>query len=226
MTVDAPPTSPAAAGPDTAGPADSVVAKPPRIRRRGLAGIGIAIVAASGLGGAALYTTTTDTHAVLAVTEPIMRGSTVTADALVAAQITLDPALQPIAAGEIDQVVGMRAAFDLPPGTIVTADSLTEGTPPAAGEELVGLAVRRAQLPAEPLLAGDVVHIVDTPREQDDPPTSDPRSSVATVVTVGEVDETGHIVIDVTVTEGEGPALAARAATGRIAIILQSRQRN
>lgn len=214
-----PPPEPAAA------PA-RVSSRPPKLRRRGLLAGGLGLVAAAALAAVFLVDTLTDTHSVLAMSTSVVRGQTITDADLTVASITLDPALAPVASADRDQVVGRRAALDLPAGSIVTAEAVTEAVSPAAGEELVGLAVTPTQLPVEPLAPGDVIRVVDTPRENDDPPEAEPRSTIATVVTVGPLTETGRIIIDVVVPADQAADLAARAATGRIGIVLQSRERN
>ena len=45
----------------------------------------------------------------------------------------------------------------------------------------------------------------------------------ATVVRVGALNDAGMRVVDVTVTEAQAADLAARAATGRVALVLQPR---
>lgn len=199
---------------------------PPRLRRKGLLGIGVAIIAVAGIAGAWLFTTTTDTRAVLAMAQTVSRGEVISESDLTSANISVDPALNPVAAENADQVIGFRAVTDLPAGGIVTTDSVTDQIPPASGEELVGIAVTPRQLPNEPLLPGDSVRIVDTPREQDDPPETEPQSTVATVVSVSGLDDTGHVVVDVTVSSGQAAMLAARAATGRIDLVLLPREGN
>ena len=47
----------------------------------------------------------------------------------------------------------------------------------------------------------------------------------ATVVGVNRVEETGETVVDVSVPEAEAADLAARAATGRVALVLDARER-
>ena len=64
---------------------------------------------------------------------------------------------------------------------------------------------------------------MDTPAADADPPAGVPASITAVVVRVGAADLNGVSVVDVTVAPGDGPALAARSATGRIAIVVQPR---
>jgi hypothetical protein len=89
---------------------------------------------------------------------------------------------------------------------------------------MVGVAVSSGRMPTERLSAGDVVLVVETPANDGESPTDLPRTVRATVVRAGEPDVNGMTVVDVTVDDGDGPALAALSATGRIALVLEPRE--
>ena len=72
---------------------------------------------------------------------------------------------------------------------------------------------------------GDVVRIVTTPGDQGEITDREPVTIEATVVGVNRVEETGETVVDVAVPEAEAAELAARAATGRVALVLDARER-
>lgn len=187
-----------------------------------LIGFGIGIIALGGLGAAWLATTMSSSVAVVAIHSTVDRGQVISEQDLTTASITLDPNLSPMAASNIDSIVGQRAAFDLPAGTIITPGSITDSLIPAPGFSLVGVAVPITRMPAEGINAGDTVRVVDTPREGDEPPSGSPRFERATVVGLVYDEETGHTILDLTVPESVAPQLAARAATGRVTIILDS----
>ena len=86
---------------------------------------------------------------------------------------------------------------------------------------MVGVAVPSGRMPTERLSAGDTVLVVETPANDGESPTDLPRTVRATVVRAGEPDLNGMTVVDVTVDDGDGPALAALSATGRIALVLE-----
>ena len=85
------------------------------------------------------------------------------------------------------------------------------------------MAIPATRMPAGGLAPGDRVLVVDTPAAEADPSAVAPATIPATVVRVGGMDVNGVTVVDVTVATGDGPALAARAATGRIAVVVQPR---
>jgi len=147
-------------------------------------------------------------------------------DALVTVRIGVDPALQPIPATELEGLVGQRAATDLPAGGLVTRASVASSVLPAAGQSVVGVALPASLLPGEPLRPGDRVRIVATPGEQGDVTGSKPPHAItATVVGLFPDDEKGVTVVSVQVPFAVAAEVAARAATGKVAIVLDSRER-
>jgi hypothetical protein len=221
---DKPPPAPST-GPGTPAFGDGTTAAvstaPPKLRRRnGLIALGIALVALGGAGAAWLTTTVGQTSTVVAVRADVERGEVIEADDLTVARINSDPALQTVPENQLDSVVGQRAAVDLAAGSLLTPASTTTEVIPAPGQSLVGVTLTPAQLPAEPLLAGDPVRVIATPREQD--PVTEPTSYGATVVGVQNLPDTGQVVIDVTVPASEAGELAAQVATGRVALVLDS----
>jgi hypothetical protein len=69
------------------------------------------------------------------------------------------------------------------------------------------------------------VRIVDTPTTQGEPPTTAPATIAGEVASVVGPDDTGLTVVNVTVPAGQAADLAARVATGRVALVLDSRER-
>jgi hypothetical protein len=80
-------------------------------------------------------------------------------------------------------------------------------------------------MPGEPLLAGDRVLIVDTPAAGEAPPSETPSAIEATVLQTHSRAEAEQVVVDVVVPREDALDLAARVATGRIAVVLESRER-
>ena len=96
---------------------------------------------------------------------------------------------------------------------------------PGEGESLVGISLTPAQMPSEPLYSGDTVRIVTTPGDQGEVTEQTPVTIEATVVGVSRVEETGETVVNVSVPKEKSADLAARAATGRVALVLDARER-
>jgi hypothetical protein len=196
-----------------------------RRRRRWVLALCAALGAAGGLGTAFAFTSVNDTQEVLVVSSDIKRGETIEAGDLAVVRVSVDPALIPVPGSQKAELEGSRAAVDLWAGTLLTAQAVTDNLVPGEGESLVGISLTPAQMPSEPLYGGDVVRIVTTPGDQGEITDREPVTIEATVVGVNPVEETGETVVDVAVPEAEAAELAARAATGRVALVLDARER-
>lgn len=208
------------------GPAGPPLAPPPKLRRRpALVVAAAALICLGAVLAAWAWTATTNTTEVLVARTDIARGAVIEADDLARVQISSDPALNPVPASAFDTVVGQHAALDIAGGSIVTKGAITSTVIPAKGTSVVGVAVTPAQAPSEPLQAGDQVRVVVTPAAGDAAPSGTPAFSEAEVVGTRYSEETGQLVVDVQLTAGDAATLAARAATGNVAIVLDSRER-
>ncbi|WP_328863275.1 SAF domain-containing protein [Streptomyces sp. NBC_00306] len=207
-----------------------------RRRRPGMAVLAAALIAAGGAGGFLAWQKTGERMPVLAVTQSVAAGDVIDESDLTDASVSLDPALKPFPAGERDKVVGKRAAVALVPGALLSRGQVTDRSLVQDGEQLVGIGLKPDRLPATRLSAGDRVLVVYTPadgaadRSSADPgPDADggtapqaPTAVSARVVRVGEPQQaTGDVVVDVAVPQAQGPGLAAQAATGRIALVVE-----
>ncbi|MFJ9771011.1 SAF domain-containing protein [Kitasatospora sp. NPDC101157] len=188
-----------------------------RRRRPAVLAMAVALIAAGGLGGAALYNSTGQRVAVLALARDVPWGQVITDDDLVVARIAGDPALRPVSAQDRSRAVGMRAATDLKRGAMLTGSDLAQGLTVQPGQIVVGVSAKRTQLPASRLQPGVQIVVVNTPDN------GRPDSLAATVITVGRVDTDGSQVIDVAVGSADGPRLAQWVAGGRIQVLLAPR---
>jgi len=199
-------------------------APPPKLRRRPvLIAASVAAISLGALASMWAYQSTSDAQSVLAVRQTIERGDIITADDLMTVNISVDPALKPLSADQASSVVGKHAALDMSAGGVVTQDQVTEQALPAKGSSVVGIALTPGMLPANQIRVGDKVRVVVTPGQQGEMPTGQPDSIEAVVVGVAKDETTGNAIVNVQVPNNEGPMLAARAATGKVALVLDSR---
>lgn len=199
-------------------------APPPKLRRRPvLIAASVAAICLGALASMWAYQSTSDAQSVLAVRQTIERGDVITADDLMTVNISVDPALKPLSADQASSVVGKHAALDMSAGGVVTQDQVTEQALPAKGSSVVGVALTPGMLPANQIRVGDKVRVVVTPGQQGEMPTGQPDSIEAVVVGVAKDETTGNAIVNVQVPNNEGPMLAARAATGKVALVLDSR---
>lgn len=200
------------------------LARPPKVRRRPLVLMGaIAAVLIGALAAVWIWTTSATATDVVAVREAVQRGEVIDRADLEVVKVGLDPSLDIVPASRIDQVAGQRAATDLAPGGLLAAGSVRNEVLPKAGETLVGVGLAPTMHPAEPLLAGDRVRVVETPGQQGEVITA--PVVMEAVVSRVTVLETGDTLVDVLVPTQKAAELAARAATGRVALVLESRER-
>jgi flagella basal body P-ring formation protein FlgA len=199
--------------------------KPTRARRRpALIALGLALVALSVLASVYLASTLGQTYQVLAIKSDVPRGTEITAANITTAELPMGTTLpDPVPAAEYDQVVdqGKIAAVDLKEGQLLTRGSIADELQPAAGQSIVGIALAPNQMPAEDKLqAGDAVRIVETPATGGEPPAEAPFAISATVISKEPSPLGEQTVVDVEVASNNAAALAARAATGRVAIVI------
>ena len=199
---------------------------PPKLRRRpALVAGAVAAICLGALLAAWAWTSTTNTQEVLVARSTIERGSLITEDDLARVRISADPALSPVAASAFDDLVGKRAALDIAAGGLITAGATTAETVPGNGASIVGVALSAAQSPGMALQAGDRVRLVVTPPPGGEQSPGPPAFNDAEVVGVSYDSESGVFVVDVLVPHADATVLAARAATGNVALILDSRER-
>jgi hypothetical protein len=161
-----------------------------------------------------------ETTSVVAVVRNVPAGAELQAQDLRPVEISVDPALDTIDGADLASLVGQRALTNLMEGQTLTRAALGDELTPPEGTALVGVTVTAAQMPSEPLTLGDKIMVVDTPTAQGEPPTQKPNSIEAVVVSTSAVPDTGQTVINVAVARDEAASLAARVATGRIAVIV------
>lgn len=234
-TRSTPASPPAGAYPAPGAPGSGAtrgLTPPPKLRRRPtLIAVSIALIALGALVSVWAYTSSRASEEVLGARETIVRGQTITAADLITVRISVDPALSPVAATRQGEVVGQRAAMDISAGGVLTERDVTPTVLPPQGLSVVGVSLTPASMPADLLVPGDRVRAVSTPgaagaaapapTAAEAPPTSLP----ATVVGIEPRSDGSTTVVNVQVTSGDAPALAAQAATGTIALVLDTRER-
>ncbi len=208
------------------GPAATALVPPPKLRRRpALIASAIGAICIGALLAGWAWTATTNTQEVLVARHNIERGAVIAADDLARVQLSADPALKPVAASRLDQIVGQRAAMDIAQGGMLTPGSFTSEVVPGQGHSVVGVALTPAQAPGLDLQYGDAVRVVVTPAKGTDLPAGTPLVNDATVVGVHTSDTTGETVVDLLVPSPDAAVLATRIATGNVALVLDSRER-
>jgi hypothetical protein len=187
---------------------------------------GVTAICLGALLGAWAWTSTTHTTEVLAARTTIHRGDVITANDVEQVRISGGPVLHPLPATAYDQVIGKRAALDVAAGGLLTAASTADQALPPSGQSVVGISLTAAQLPAVSLRGGDQVRIITTPGQNGDAPAGTPQFTPAQVVDTRVEEASGNTVVDVEVPYADAGVLAARAATGNVALVLDSATTN
>ncbi|KQU68316.1 hypothetical protein ASC58_10180 [Phycicoccus sp. Root101] len=185
----------------------------------------VAAVILGALLGAWTWSSTANTHEVVAMRQTVTRGEAITRGDLMTVQVGLDPALKSMPGDRLGSLVGQRAAMDMAAGSLITAADVTTTVLPGKGRSVVGVALPPSLMPGEKLLAGDQVRIVATPGQQGDVGQEPPEAISATVVGLHPNGENEQTVVSVEVPQEQAAELAARAATGKVALVLDSRER-
>ncbi|MCB2176494.1 MAG: hypothetical protein KQH57_11845 [Actinomycetales bacterium] len=206
---------------------------PPKARRRwGLFAAMVLVVCLGALGNVWLHAATTSATQVVAARSTIQRGALITAEDLMSVRVEVDPTVHTVPAADLGSMVGKRAALDVAAGSLLTPESVVEVNVPADGYSLVGVGVAQAMMPGTQLLAGDEIRLVAAtadPAVAAAATSADPVSIAAVVVsTRAGTDPTvagSQTIITVQVPTTDAARLAALASTGKVAVVLDSRDR-
>ncbi|RBQ17228.1 hypothetical protein DP939_25105 [Spongiactinospora rosea] len=203
--------------------------------------LGVALVVVMAYGGYLLHQAFNTRVPVLATARDVAVGQVIEAADLATVQVAVDAAqVATIPASQAGQVVGMRAAVAVRAGMLLAPSAVTNAVSPAAGLQLVAVALKPSQIPARGLAPGDQVLIVSTPdgSAAAPPPSSGDAEQgeegaagdgaewqvPAAVDQVKGPDADGLVTVDVLIVAASGPRVARQASTGRIAVVLTSPQ--
>ncbi|GIJ22347.1 SAF domain-containing protein [Micromonospora lutea] len=206
-------------------PVDAPVAPPRVVRQRrvrpGLLGLAVLLIALGGLGSAFAVTSVRATGSYLAVARAVEVGSVVRADDLMSVQVAGGQGLEPVPASRLADVIGMRAAVALAPGSLLTMAQLTDDPLLGPGQQQLALGLRAAQVPAPKLRPGDQVLLVSTPSNDSGKSSSSGGTRfTATVTDAVSTDGRDEVVVYLALAIRDVPAVVALAAQDRIAVVL------
>lgn len=196
-----------------------------KLRRRPamvLFSVGLVLIGA--VLGVGVWMASTSSVEVVAARVAVERGAVISDTDLVVTRAAVDPSVPVVPAAQLSSLVGKRAASDVAAGTLLSPAQVTDVLPPGTGESVVGVALTTGQLPAEPLRPGDRVRLVQTPLAQGEVPATQVTID-AEVQSVTPAADGQTTVVDLLVPSSRAAEVAARAATGRVAVVLDSRER-
>jgi hypothetical protein len=205
----------------TNGPVDAPIEPPRVVRQRrtrpGLLGLAVLLIALGGLGAAFAVTSVRATGSYLAVARPVPVGAELSADDLATVEVAGGRGIAPVAASRLPDVVGLRAAVALTPGTLLTMAQLTDEPLLRPGQQQVALGLKLSQVPARKLNPGDRVQVVGTPAKGDD--AGAVTRYDATVIDAVAQDKSNSVIY-LAVEARDAAAVVLLAADDRVAVVL------
>lgn len=184
--------------------------------------LGVLVLVAGAVFGWFMWATTSTASEVVAARVDVERGQVITAQNLTTVRVTLDPSLRTVPGKDLKSLIGRRAAADISAGTLVSPDAVTDVLLPPTGMSVVSVPIDSGLVPSVPIRAGDTVRLVQTPATGGELATT-PLTVTAEVVSVTVDDPT--TVVNVLVPFDKASNLAELAATGRVAVVLDSAAR-
>lgn len=198
--------------------------RPPHTRPNWLrVALGAALAVVVALGINAYTSSAADVVEVLALQNDVSRGERIADSDLVVVQLPeIESGLDTVPAAERDAIIGQVAAHDLLAGTTVSSGSVADTLTPPPGSSVVGVALSQSQMPAQPLIAGDRVRVVEIATAGGAIDRAEaPPEFVATVLSV-RVAGSGITIVDLLVDGSVAADVASRAAAGRLALVIDS----
>jgi hypothetical protein len=193
---------------------------PTRQRRHGWTALGAVLVIGLGAAFGYLYSTAGSKEPVVVVAASVAVGEVIDRSDLSTADLAGD--ITAIAGGNLETVVGQRAAVALLPGTVLQRSMVTDADPTPSGMVQVGLAVKGGQLPADGLIPGDRVQVLQLPGQVVGAEPAGPSVIVDKVaVSAARQDpvQPGTTLLTLVVPAGVAPSVAAASAAGAAAVV-------
>lgn len=184
--------------------------------------LAIALIIVAGLAGAWVYTTTGQTVQVFSAGADIARGDIIESGDLVAVEIPEadDPLLRRGTRRRSHRPVRRRRYP--PPGHPDQPEQHRRHRRDRRGRIACRYLPHPSAAPAVPARQRRPGAHRRDPDQPGDPPATTPPSIKATIVSVSQDETSGNTVVAVAVDEDRAADLAARAATGRVALVLDS----
>ncbi len=122
----------------------------------------VALVAASIAGFTSLYASADHKSSVIVLVRAVSEGQAITSADLGEAQVAASGDVDMIPVDQASEISGKRAASSLPAGSLLTLGDLTGAPAIAAGDAVVGVALKDGSFPTSGLVPGDQVQVVQT----------------------------------------------------------------
>ncbi len=193
-------------------------------RKPGYVGLGVLLIVGLAALGGFFYSTAGQKTPVVVVVNPVSAGHVVAAADL--STIDVAGGVVAIAGADLSTVVGQTATIDLLPNMLLQRSMLTAEPALGADEAQVGVALKIGQMPADGLLPGDTVQVLQLPAK-DASAAAGAAEVTATVlqksVTVfsafPDPSQAGAEVVTLTVPTAGAAAIATAGGQGLVALV-------
>lgn len=181
--------------------------------------LGLVIVALFALAGTWFYANSTDQDAVLALRNPVERGSVLTSEDLQVVQINTDDVVNVLSREQAAAVVGQIALSDLSAGTLITTDDVAVTAAIEPGDGIVGLALDPGEYPTLALRPGDTVRVVEVPGASDTNGDEVVLAERAEIVDVAPIGVQNQLFVSLSVDTNDADAIARAGARDRVRLV-------
>ena len=183
--------------------------------------LGVVAICLGGLLSYVIYSRVATETAVVAIAHTVYRGETIEAGDLTTITLSGGSMPQAVPAGELQNLVGKRAVFDLPEGAVIPSTAVADVSLPAEGRAVVGLKLDAGRAPTSMLLPGSMVRLVALPAPVDAQATD---KLVGTVYVAAVVDQAPaadgtSTLVNVDVSAKQAPTIAMLASQDRVAVV-------
>lgn len=201
------------------------VSPPGRQRQRPWIVLGVLLVVGCSLAFALAALRIGDRRPVLVVARAVPAGQVLADADLAEVRIAAGEGVRPVPGSQRSQVVGRTAAVPLLAGSLLTMEQVGPASTLAAGDAVVGLALKPGQFPPG-LAPGARVRVIDAggPSGSPSPTTSGDaavaRSAMVLAVSAPGVDGSATTVVSVKTSSAEADRVVVASAAGRAALVL------
>jgi len=205
----------------TVAPGSALPRLPGRRNPRWIA-LGVVALCLGALLSALVYARIAAETTVVAAARTVYRGEVVERADLTTVRLRGGSLPDTVPADRLDGLVGQRAAFDLPVGSVVVGAAVAAGDVPAAGRAVVGLRLATGRAPETLLLPSAPVRLVALPPGTTDTGATDRlagKTYPARVVSAAPGADGASLVVEVDVARDQAPTVALLAAQERLAVV-------
>ena len=193
-------------------------ALPTRQRHNGFTALAVALIVGLAAIGAWLYSSAGSKTQVVMVVHRVQVGQVIDRSDLTT--VAVSGPVVAYAGSRLPGIVGQRAAVTLLPDMLLQRSMVSTGASLPTGEAQVGVAVRSGQIPADGLLAGDVVRVVQLASKGSTELTAKVLTERAQVFSSRpDPAVSGGTLLTVVVPDAVSTAVAAASAAGAVALV-------